>query len=60
MLTMEDRDALYYPVIHVRNLDWLKATLLRFPQVRRVVPPDFQLNDTAASTSLASPQGDRS
>ena len=40
-----DRDALYYPYIHIRDVNWLKATLLCFPQVRRVVPTDFYLND---------------
>jgi hypothetical protein len=40
-----DRDALYYPYIHVRDVNWLKATLLCFPQVRRIVPKDFSLND---------------
>jgi hypothetical protein len=45
-----DRDALYYPYIHVRedNINWLKATLLCFPQLRRIVPHDFHLNDPAA------------
>jgi len=40
-----DRDALYYPYIHIRDANWLKATLLSFPQVRRIVPYDFSLND---------------
>lgn len=40
-----DRDALYYPYIHVRDVNWLKATLLCFPQVRRIVPKDFSLRD---------------
>jgi hypothetical protein len=40
-----DRDALYYPYIHIRDANWLKATLLSFPQVRRIVPSDFTLND---------------
>ena len=40
-----DRDALYYPYIHIRDTNWLKATLLCFPQVRRIVPKDFSLND---------------
>jgi len=40
-----DRDALYYPYIHVRDANWLKATLLSFPQVRRIVPYNFQLDD---------------
>jgi hypothetical protein len=41
-----DRDALYYPYIHFRDVNWLKATLLSFPQVRRMVPPDFYLYDS--------------
>ena len=32
------RKALYYPFIHIRDVDWLKATLLLFSQVRRMVP----------------------
>jgi hypothetical protein len=43
-----NRDALYYPYIHIRDVNWLKATLLCFPHVRRVVPHDFRLNDSAA------------
>ncbi len=31
-------NALYYPYIHVRDVSWLKATLLLFPQVRRMLP----------------------
>lgn len=41
-----DRDALYYPYIHVRDTNWLKATLLCFPRVHRMVPKDFQLKDS--------------
>jgi hypothetical protein len=41
-----DRNALYYPYIHIRDVNWLKATLLCFRQVRRMVPPDFHLNDS--------------
>lgn len=41
-----DRDALYYPYIHIRDVNWLKATLLCFPQVRRIVPHEFRLNDS--------------
>jgi hypothetical protein len=40
-----DRNALYYPYIHIRDVNWLKATLLCFWQVRRMVPPGFHLND---------------
>lgn len=31
-------NALYYPYIHIRDVNWLKATLLLFPQVRRMLP----------------------
>ncbi|MBY5456424.1 hypothetical protein HFO89_08645 [Rhizobium leguminosarum] len=34
---MIDR-ALYYPYIHIRDVEWLKATLLLFSQVRRMTP----------------------
>jgi hypothetical protein len=34
----EDRAALYYPYIHIRSEHWLKATLLTFPKVYRMVP----------------------
>ena len=30
-------NALYYPFIHVRDLLWLKGTLLLFRQVRRMI-----------------------
>ena len=33
-----DRDALYYPYIEIKSVNWLKATLLCFPQVRCIVP----------------------
>lgn len=33
--------ALYHPHIHVRNVDWLKSTLLYWDRVRRIVPDNF-------------------
>ena len=36
-----DRDALYYPFIHITDVNWLKATLLCFPRVRRMVPQSY-------------------
>jgi hypothetical protein len=33
-----DRDALYYPYIHIHDVNWLKSTLLCFPSVHRIVP----------------------
>ena len=38
---VQDRSALYYPYIQVRDVNWLKATLLCFPQVMRIVPEGF-------------------
>ena len=32
------RAALYYPYVHLRDLDWLKGTLLLFERVHRLVP----------------------
>lgn len=46
MNDVKDRDALYYPYIHVRDINWLKATLLCFPKLYRMVPSDFHLNDS--------------
>ncbi len=44
MNSVLDRDALYYPRIHVTNLDWLKATLLCFPQIRTMVPKGYAID----------------
>jgi hypothetical protein len=41
---MADR-ALYYPYIHIRDVEWLKATLLLFRQVRRMTPYGPQADD---------------
>jgi hypothetical protein len=35
------RDALYYPYIHIRSVDWLKRALLIFPHVARIMPRDY-------------------
>lgn len=44
----QDVDGLYYPFIHVRDEVWLKATLLCFPHVLRMVPKKFVLKDSEA------------
>lgn len=54
-----DRDALYYPYIHITDVDWLKATLLSFPQVRRIVPRGFDLNDSSEIQLFRSREGAR-
>ena len=45
--------ALYYPYIHIRDVNWLKATLLMFSQVRRMVPATFTPSDTPAVEEFA-------
>jgi|SoiMethySBSTD1v2_1073268.scaffolds.fasta_scaffold78835_3 hypothetical protein len=61
MPNVQDRDALYYPYIHIRDhqINWLKATLLCFPQVRRIVPGDFHLNDPEAVAPFRNVKGAR-
>jgi hypothetical protein len=41
---MSDR-ALYYPYIHIHDVNWLKATLLLFSQVRRMLPELYSPSD---------------
>jgi hypothetical protein len=45
--TQPSKHALYYPYIHIRDQNWLKATLLTFRQVKRMVPREFVLRDYA-------------
>jgi hypothetical protein len=42
-----NQGALYYPYMHIENVDWLKATLLVFDSVSRMLPPEYEwgLND---------------
>src|SRR5690349_19489189 len=54
-----DRDALYYPCIQIHDVNWLKATLLCFPQVRRMVPPYFDLKDSAEIQEFRQVNGPR-
>ncbi|HWK89579.1 MAG TPA: hypothetical protein VNP72_06270 [Longimicrobium sp.] len=37
--------ALYYPYIHIQNPDWLRANLIIFPCVRRMVPVRYTPDD---------------
>lgn len=37
--------AFYYPYIQIQDLNWLKAALLYWDGVRRVMPPDALVND---------------
>jgi hypothetical protein len=58
--TIPERPALYYPYIHIHDPNWLKATLLCFKQVRRIVPSSYTTRDRATIkpyTSLRGPNG---
>lgn len=33
-------DAVYYPRIHFRDLEWLEGTLLAFGRVHRIIPEE--------------------
>src|ERR1700750_3452907 len=55
------RPALYYPYIHIRSEDWLKATLLCVPVVKRLIPESYDPEDTgdiAPYAKIACPYGE--
>jgi hypothetical protein len=57
----ETRPALYYPYIHVRNEDWLKATLLCVPVVKRILPANYEPEDAfniVPYTKIKGPNGE--
>ena len=39
------RGALYYPYIHVKDVNWLRANLLMFPDVARMLPMNFNVRN---------------
>ncbi|MFF1691558.1 MULTISPECIES: hypothetical protein [unclassified Streptomyces] len=43
---------LYYPYFHVRDDAWLKAAALYLPQVARVRPPRYPVNDSPTAAAL--------
>jgi hypothetical protein len=44
--------ALYYPYIHINDLNWLRANLLIFPCIKRMVPMNFTPRDSAGVTEF--------
>jgi hypothetical protein len=54
-----DRDALYYPYIHIQDVNWLKATLLCFPGVRRMIPGNFTPDDSHVIKEFCNLEGPR-
>jgi hypothetical protein len=56
---MPVRDALFYPNIHITNERWLKATLLCFPHILRMMPERYEPNDSRFVRKLAKSTGVR-
>jgi hypothetical protein len=55
----QERDALYYPYIHIRDVDWLKRTLLVFPHLVRMVPEKYIPHDDPFVARLSGSQTKR-
>lgn len=55
----KDRDALYYPNLHIRDGNWLRATLLCFSKVYRIVPTGFFPQDSQDIVSFCRVDGRR-
>jgi len=56
---LEERDALYYPYIHIRDVEWLKRTLLVFPHVVRMTPESYTPRDNPFVSQLCDMQTKR-
>ncbi len=48
-----NQKALYYPYIHIQDVNWLKATLLLFSEVRRMMPVQFTPEDSEEVRAFA-------
>lgn len=59
MTSALDRDALYYPYNTISDVNWLKATLLCFPQLRRMIPIGFQVSDPSPVHEFRNTKGAR-
>src|SRR5262245_33558171 len=51
--------ALYYPYIHIHDLNWLRANLLIFPNIRRMLPMNFTSRDSAGVMEFTQWWGDK-
>jgi hypothetical protein len=45
---------LYYPYIHVRDDEWLKAAALYWPSIRRLVPGGYSTHDGPTASAFSS------
>ena len=52
-----EKDALYYPYIHIRSVDWLKRALLVFPHVARIVARYYVPQDRGELRAFADTLG---
>jgi len=43
---------LYFPYIHISDEDWLKLALLYWPRIYRIVPPGYQVDDSATARTF--------
>jgi hypothetical protein len=48
-----NQNALYYPYTHIRDVNWLKATLLLFSEVRRMMPYQYTPDDSLEVQAFA-------
>lgn len=48
-----DEPALYFPYIHFRDENWLKAAVLYWPSVHRIVPRDYARQDSDCVRAFA-------
>ena len=55
---MPTLDALYYPYINVRSVNWLKATLLCFPHVLRMMPQGYIRRDSREMLQFSETAGE--
>lgn len=58
-MSQVEREALYYPYVHIRDDDWLKKTLLVFPGVVRMIADDFVPDDGPLVRALSQRGGRR-
>jgi hypothetical protein len=48
-----ERPGLYFPFVHVRDDNWLKAVALYWPSVSRLVPDGYLKRDSPTARALA-------
>jgi hypothetical protein len=54
-----DQDALYYPYMQIRDVNWLRTNLVLFPHVFRMVPDGYPPKEDPAVIPFSVTQGSR-